>query len=522
MKELTFNPQINVQQCVLWQYANSPALRTLLQAKSDFYEQNVTQFWNDWFNDVFNINTATDFGLTVWGEILDFPRQIKSNTGQIHFLTTEQYRTILKGQFLKFRMGGSAPQINEWLNVVFGNKGNVYCLDNLNMTAIPFVFETNPSDEILWLLSNVDFLPRPAGVGYEIRVVGGDVFGFNGSGLQPFNQGTFYKNWNADLDIEQGLYQLSINAPEGATVIINGISGNYQSMTEGTEYTYSIEREGFLPYTGSGILNQDTEITIYQCEIKTNVPDCDVTINNENAFGIYFLKGTSITFNYSVSKKFYTSITDKEITASSNMIINVVLNGFYNEGGYVSNETDSPLTILFNETIPYQFKLQARLYANSGTGSYNYPAGGGGGIVFSSQTFPANSNVQIVSISGGIPSYGYQANYPGGSGVALKINNNLIAVAGGGASSFAGGGGYIGGYASNNFCGFNINGNVQSSLSANKRIGQEGEAFGGNANGNFGGTSYAQIPGKILSADFYNDYRGTNGYFELTFTEVKE
>lgn len=514
MKELTFNPQIDVQQCVLWQYANSPALRTLLQAKSDFYEQNVTQFWNDWFNDVFNINTATDFGLTVWGEILDFPRQIKSNTGQIHFLTTEQYRTILKGQFLKFRMGGSAPQINEWLNVVFGNKGNVYCLDNLNMTAIPFVFETNPSDEILWLLSNVDFLPRPAGVGYEIRVVGGDVFGFNGSGLQPFNQGTFYKNWNADLDIEQGLYQLSINAPEGATVIINGISGNYQSMTEGTEYTYSIEREGFLPYTGSGILNQDTEITIYQCEIKTNVPDCDITINGESAFGIYFLKGTSVSISYTVSKMFYPTVS-KTLNVSGPTYIRVLLKGFYSIGKTISNNLDSSIMTIFSETIPYKFKINSHLEGGVGDGNYYYPGERGGTIYLTANSFQAGTNVKVLAISGG------EHSFRGGVGVALSIDDKVIAVAGGGASSFAGGGGYVGGFSANGNFGFNINGNLQPSYSANNRNGNNGEAFGGSINGNFGGTSFKS--NTVIFSDFSTTNAfSTEGYFNLTLEESKE
>lgn len=317
MKELTFNLQINVQQCVLWQYANSPSLQTLLQAKSAFYAQNVTQFWNDWFNDVFNINTATDFGLTVWGEILDFPRQIKANTGQIHILTTEQYRTILKGQLLKFRMSGTAPQVNEWLNVVFGNQGKVYCLDNLDMTVIPFVFQTNPSDEILWLLSNVDFLPRPAGVGYEVRIIGKDVFGFDGSGLQPFDQGTFFYDFAQDIIDDSAKYQLSINAPSGASVVINNTNTSYLTLPINTPYSYTVSQDGYISYSGSGLLTTDTTITV--SALSLSVPTgASVEINGQNARGALF--SGYLNYSYTVSQSGYISYSASGTVSSSSTI----------------------------------------------------------------------------------------------------------------------------------------------------------------------------------------------------------
>ena len=514
MKTLQIIPEINLKKCLLWQYNNAPALRALILQKQDWYKTHQEDFWNYWYNSVFNLDTADDFGLTVWGEILDFPRQVKSADGSLHVLTTEQYRTVLKGQMLKFNMGVTAPEVNKWLSVVFGAQGKAYCLDNLDMTAIPFVFEQSPSDAILWLLSNVDFLPRPAGVGYEVRLIGQDIFGFNGSGLQPFNQGTFYKNWNQDLDIEHGQYQLSINAPEGATVIINGISGNYQSMTEGTEYTYSIEREGFLPYTGAGILNQDTEITIYQCEIKTNVPDCDITINGESAFGIYFLKGTSVSISYTVSKMFYQTVS-KTSNVSGPTYIRVLLKGFYSIGKTISNNLDSSIMTIFSETIPYKFKINSQLKGGGGDGNYYYPGERGGTIYLTANSFQAGTNVKVLAISGG------EHSFRGGVGLALSIDDKVIAVAGGGASSFAGGGGYVGGFSANGNFGFNINGNLQPSYSANNRNGNNGEAFGGSINGNFGGTSFKS--NTVIFSDFSTTNAfSTEGYFNLTLEESKE
>ena len=238
MKTLQIDPEINLKQCLLWQYNNAPSLRALILQKQDWYKTHQTEFWEYWYNSVFNLDTADDLGLEVWGEILDFPRQVKSVDGSLHVLTNEQYRTVLKGQMLKFNMGVTAPEVNKWLSVVFGAQGKAYCLDNLDMTAIPFVFEQSPSDEILWLLANVDFLPRPAGVGYEVRLIGQDILGFNGSGLQTFDNGVFYKDYNNDL--EQGTFQLQVNAPAGAKVLINNVAQSYVTLDKNAPYTEAV------------------------------------------------------------------------------------------------------------------------------------------------------------------------------------------------------------------------------------------------------------------------------------------
>ena len=389
MKELTFNPQINIQQCVLWQYANSPALRTLLQAKSDFYQQNVTQFWNDWFNDVFNINTATDFGLTVWGEILDFPRQIKSNTGQIHILTTEQYRTILKGQLLKFRMSGTAPQVNEWLNVVFGEQGRVYCLDNLDMTAVPFVFETNPSQEILWLLSNVDFLPRPAGVGYQIRIIGENVFGFAGSGFETFNNGTFYKDYNADIVGEEGSYQLSVNCSlSDAQIYINGVLGGYQNMVENTSYTWEVKKDNFISLSGSGVLSQDTTINVDYLLLQVSPSYARTTLNDVQATGAFFIKGNTFSYSYTVASPGFVSQSGSGDISQSRTIA-ITLNPVYAQGQTVyEQKTAGQYSVELQAPGFYQISLAGAggggIWTSGivGSSSFRTGAGGGGGAAF--------------------------------------------------------------------------------------------------------------------------------------------
>ena len=64
-----YNPDyaVDLLQALIWQYDNAPRLQKLIQQKQDWYNRNNTEFWTDWLKNVFNINTANDFGLTVWG-----------------------------------------------------------------------------------------------------------------------------------------------------------------------------------------------------------------------------------------------------------------------------------------------------------------------------------------------------------------------------------------------------------------------------------------------------------------------
>ena len=105
-----FNPDYaaDLLQALLWQYDNAPRLQKLLQHKQNWYNANNTSFWTDWFANVFNINTANDFGLTVWGKLLRVERTYTVN-GQPYSLDTEQYRLLLKGRLLYLGMNGSVP-----------------------------------------------------------------------------------------------------------------------------------------------------------------------------------------------------------------------------------------------------------------------------------------------------------------------------------------------------------------------------------------------------------------------------
>lgn len=185
------DPSLNLEQSILWQYNNAKALSALMKAKSDWYEENVSQFIEYWRMQMLSLDRANDFALSVWGKILNFNRQILLEDGTIYTLSTEGYRILLKGQFLKMTTNGSIPEMNRYLSLLFGAQGAAYVVDNYDMT-IRYVFEFLPNEEQLYLLKNVDFLPRPAGVQYEILVLNDEFLGFKGSDMQPFDSGILY------------------------------------------------------------------------------------------------------------------------------------------------------------------------------------------------------------------------------------------------------------------------------------------------------------------------------------------
>lgn len=186
------NNALNLESQIIWQYANADKLNSLLNKKQMWYDEFQTDFWQNWAKDVLNISTANDYGLSIWGILLQVPRTYEID-GKMTTLDTEQYRLLLRGRLLYIRMNGSAPDINEYLKLLFQNDGKAFVRDNLDM-SITYIFEFNPTPEDFVVLLNTSVLPKPAGVGYKIYVLpNSEVFGFDGSDWVGFDQAPF---WN--------------------------------------------------------------------------------------------------------------------------------------------------------------------------------------------------------------------------------------------------------------------------------------------------------------------------------------
>lgn len=196
MKVFNRNFSIDLTKTILWQFDKAEKLISLITAKQNWYNDKVAGFITDFFNNFINIETADDFGLNLWGKILNFDRNISYSTGVVHYCTTEEYRFLLKAQILRFKCTGTVPEINEFLYRLFDDESHqCYVRDNYNMT-MTYVLQKDFSDKqwlIDWLVdpsqTYIDWLPRPAGVNIVIATDYNGFMGFEGSGLETFDNG---------------------------------------------------------------------------------------------------------------------------------------------------------------------------------------------------------------------------------------------------------------------------------------------------------------------------------------------
>lgn len=189
---------------LLWQYDKAARLQSLVASKQAWYDAQHSGFWSDWIRDVFDLRTANDFGLTVWAQILNLPllalapasgdREVfgfgefnlnfeNGNFGRdvdaALSLSTEQRRLALRLRYFQLVTRGTVPEVNAFLDVLFGDEGSVYVLDSLDMETATYVFTFLPDPSVTFVLEQFDLLPRPAGVGVRILINPADRFGFD-------------------------------------------------------------------------------------------------------------------------------------------------------------------------------------------------------------------------------------------------------------------------------------------------------------------------------------------------------
>jgi hypothetical protein len=190
-------------------------LLTNFQGYIDPYANFLT-FYNTWWN----IDTATGWGLDNFGRILGVTRLLAVPAagpffgfdqagsmlgfGQAPFysyagetttyaLPDSTYRTLLLTKALANISNCSIPALNQLITNLFPGRGRCYCTDPGSMT-MTYTFEFVLLPVEIAILEQSGALPHPTGVSVTIvqAVVTSGLFGFDGSNLQPFNQGTFF------------------------------------------------------------------------------------------------------------------------------------------------------------------------------------------------------------------------------------------------------------------------------------------------------------------------------------------
>lgn len=184
-----FDYSVDLLRAILWQYTDATNLQSLLQSKQDWYDVNQSEFWNDWYNNVFNLATANDFGLSVWSVILGQPIYINNGpppandqtfgigpfnqnltngnlfggTHTVYYFSTPIARLLLQLRYFQLTSAGTVPEINRMLKYLFSDYGLAFLVDDLNMTQRYLFYFSIPS-EMLLMLTSFDILPRAAGV----------------------------------------------------------------------------------------------------------------------------------------------------------------------------------------------------------------------------------------------------------------------------------------------------------------------------------------------------------------------
>ena len=170
-----------LNKCIIWQFESSEKLIGIVQTAIDFSNNYIRDFWDSYITDIANIDTATDFGLSVIGMKLNVPRPIVLIGDVRKSISTGLYRAILKARVKLLEGNGSIAGYKEYIASVFG-VDNVTVVDNLDMSISFTINSTNTlSDEqkaVIEQCKDIIFA-YPAGV--RTNDVGdGIIFGLDG------------------------------------------------------------------------------------------------------------------------------------------------------------------------------------------------------------------------------------------------------------------------------------------------------------------------------------------------------
>ncbi len=210
-----FDASVNLLQAILWQYEDAEKLLSLARAKQDWVNQHQSEFWENWYRDVFNIDTANDFGLSVWGRILNIRLNTEDGrplTGDIFgfgdfyanydngyyhdgvlergSLSTAQKRLVIRLRYFQLTTRATIPEINKFMAKLFEESGRVLVWDNMDMSIV-YYFQFAPSQPLRYILDQYDLLPRPAAVDVEWRILPRPRFGYDNPSFKNYDNGTY-------------------------------------------------------------------------------------------------------------------------------------------------------------------------------------------------------------------------------------------------------------------------------------------------------------------------------------------
>jgi hypothetical protein len=182
-------PSFDVWTTMLNQYANSETLVALCNNMAQYVDPTLNL--DEFYDTIWNVDTAVGYGLDVWGQIVGVERvlQLPGGAGGTYFgfeeagaqsfgqatfyggagttnnfsLSDAAYRPVVLAKALANICDGSIPAVNQILINLFPGQGNSYVADGLNMTET-YTFSAPLSTLQLAIVQNSGVLPRTCGV----------------------------------------------------------------------------------------------------------------------------------------------------------------------------------------------------------------------------------------------------------------------------------------------------------------------------------------------------------------------
>lgn len=185
----------NYADTILSQYAGSPKLLGLIDTFNQTMDTGV--FLDNFYDLIWNIETADTYGLDVWGKIVVVSRLLKVTPSEKYFgfeealstppeigdpqpfdqapfytgeqatntvsLSNDVYRKLIMLKAMANITDCTIPSMNKMLMYMFGDSGKAYVRNDGGMVmSYVFEFELSPSE--LAIVQSSGALPSPAGV----------------------------------------------------------------------------------------------------------------------------------------------------------------------------------------------------------------------------------------------------------------------------------------------------------------------------------------------------------------------
>ena len=234
------NETCDTQEYIQSQYGNSPTIKKLLWAFRGHIRPEVDI--QEFYKNIMDIDTATGKGLDIWGRIVGVDRNIYIDDSYVDYplfgfrgggnnanpfnqgiffdpnyvisgervlvsLDDDNYRRLIMYKALANISSADMASINRLANMLYQDE-DLLCTNIVDEGTLPNGDHYNTSPmyvRFVWRNNEVSNLNKQlfetgvifslaAGVKYDVKIISKDpLFGFAGSGLNPFGQGAFVK-----------------------------------------------------------------------------------------------------------------------------------------------------------------------------------------------------------------------------------------------------------------------------------------------------------------------------------------